>query len=152
MWLLQEGERVSADRLFRVRSKQPFSSDTLKPINHGFQSPEGIEKPFIADTVQIGQLCVFMEAKDWRLGKISKYKERTKQAQKYKGCVAEVSANCIGVLCSWYSPVKKVSMILQLSHLNGEASIYSYIPLSLYLCTLPVGCLIISPQLLCKKS
>ena len=44
-----------------------------------------------------------MEAKDWRIGKIlqfAKYKERTKQVQKYKGCVAEVSANDIEVLSS----------------------------------------------------
>ena len=27
VWLFQEGERVSSDRLFRVRSKQPFSSE-----------------------------------------------------------------------------------------------------------------------------
>ena len=27
VWLLQEGERVSSDRLFRVRHKQPYSSD-----------------------------------------------------------------------------------------------------------------------------
>ena len=34
VWLFQECERVSADRLFRVRSKQPYSSnfrpDTLQ--------------------------------------------------------------------------------------------------------------------------
>ena len=27
LWLLQEGERVSADRLFRVRCKQPYSDN-----------------------------------------------------------------------------------------------------------------------------
>ena len=58
VWLLQEGERVSTDRLFRVRNKQPFSSDNLKPTDHDLQSP-GIEKPGIADTIQIGQ-CVFL--------------------------------------------------------------------------------------------
>ena len=31
LWLLQEGERISADRLFRVRCKQPFS-DNLSDI------------------------------------------------------------------------------------------------------------------------
>ena len=37
VWLLQEGERVSADRLFRVRSKQPFTIEckmkTAKPLS-----------------------------------------------------------------------------------------------------------------------
>ena len=32
VWLLQEGERVSSDRLFRVRGKQPFSTETKKPL------------------------------------------------------------------------------------------------------------------------
>ena len=27
LWLLQEGERISADRLFRVRLKQPYSDN-----------------------------------------------------------------------------------------------------------------------------
>jgi len=30
VWLLQEGERVSSDRLFRVRCKQPFAIEPLK--------------------------------------------------------------------------------------------------------------------------
>ena len=30
IWLLQEGERVSTDRLFRVRNKQPYNSEILK--------------------------------------------------------------------------------------------------------------------------
>ena len=40
--------------------------------------------------------------------------------------------------------MKKFSVMFQLSHLNREASIYSYIPLSLYLCSLTVGYLAIS--------
>ena len=31
LWLLQEGERISSDRLFRVRCKQPYS-DNLSDI------------------------------------------------------------------------------------------------------------------------
>ena len=43
-------------------------------------------------------MCVFIKAKEWKIGKIlqfAKYKEKTKQAQTYKGCVAEVIANGI---------------------------------------------------------
>ena len=32
VWLFQEGERVSSDRLFRVREKQPYSSVTPMPL------------------------------------------------------------------------------------------------------------------------
>ena len=32
IWLLQEGERVSTDRLFRVRNKQPYNSEISKRI------------------------------------------------------------------------------------------------------------------------
>ena len=30
VWLLQEGEQISTDRLFRVRAKQPFSTGNLR--------------------------------------------------------------------------------------------------------------------------
>jgi len=33
IWLLQEGECVSTDRLFQVRSKQPYSSDITTEIS-----------------------------------------------------------------------------------------------------------------------
>ena len=36
LWLLQEGERVSSDRLFRVRATQPYDTSTsqLQPSTH----------------------------------------------------------------------------------------------------------------------
>ena len=86
-----------------------------------------------------GPLCIFIKEKEWKIGKIlqfAKYKEKTKQAQKYKGYVAEFSANGIGALCSWYPPVKDFSTMFQLSQLNGEAVVHSYIPVSSYLCSL----------------
>ena len=34
VWLFQEGERVSSDRLFRVRAKQPFLKQALLKTHH----------------------------------------------------------------------------------------------------------------------
>lgn len=138
VWLLQEGERVSADRLFRVRCKQPFSSGGLKLITDNLpSSKQGI--PVIADNVQIGQLCAFAIEDGWKIGKVlqfSKYKERTKNAQKYKGTGTEISDSSIGVLCSWYVPSKESPLHFQL---NQQESGFSYFPLSSYLCTLEEG-------------
>ena len=56
VWLLQEGERVSSDRLFRVRAKQPFSTDSKPNV------PVPIIAdiiPIVCDTVEISNLCVF---------------------------------------------------------------------------------------------
>jgi len=60
VWLLQEGERVSADHLFRVRCKQPFSSGGFKLTADNLPTSERATlDPIITDNVQIGQLCVF---------------------------------------------------------------------------------------------
>ena len=100
-------------------------------------SKQGI--PVIADNVQIGQLCAFVIEDGWKIGKVlqfSKYKERTKNAQKYKGTGAEISDSSIGVLCSWYVPSKESPLHFQL---NQQKSGFSYFPLSSYLCTLEEG-------------
>ena len=58
MWLFQEGERVSSDRLFRVRGIQPHSNDpnVKKP------SPKITEEePVVCTTLQVGDLCVFLD-------------------------------------------------------------------------------------------
>ena len=39
VWLLQEGERVSTDRLFRVRGKQPYASTIPNIANSGNVKP-----------------------------------------------------------------------------------------------------------------
>ena len=99
VWLFQEGERVSSDRLFRVRCKQPYSTTTsLVKQNVNSEATQ----PTISSTVQIGELCVFQVSDGWRIGKVlqfSKYKEKTISAQQFKGSSADVTKSDVGVLC-----------------------------------------------------
>ncbi len=58
VWLLQESEHVSSDRLFRVRSKQPYSSESNKLL----LSTENInENLHVSTLVSLGELCAFMD-------------------------------------------------------------------------------------------
>ena len=71
VWLFSEGERISADRLFRVRNKQPFSESTKK-----------ILEATASEIVCIGDVCAFHIPKDCRIGRVlhfSYYKETTKK-------------------------------------------------------------------------
>ncbi len=54
VWLLQEGERVSSDRLFRVRSKQPYSNGSLKNVSHPVSN-----QPSQCEHILVGDVCVF---------------------------------------------------------------------------------------------
>ena len=84
VWLLQENERLSSDRLFRVRSKQPYATD-LGKIQ---VSCENTDKPFRSSTVAVGDICAFIDSTCcWKIGKIlqfSYYKEKSKAQQQYK--------------------------------------------------------------------
>ena len=54
VWLLQEGEKVSSNCLFRVRSKQPYLNDSMKSIHHPVSN-----EPSHCDEIAVGDLCVF---------------------------------------------------------------------------------------------
>ena len=54
MWLFQEGERVSSDRLFRVRKTQPHSND-----------PDAQKT---TPTDKIVQLCIFLDTRTPKYG------------------------------------------------------------------------------------
>jgi len=86
VWLLQEGERVSADRLFRVRCKQPFSSGSLKFTANNLPTSEQ-EIAVVTDNVQIGQLCTFLNRKRPRLLKNIKALEQRYQIAALEYCV-----------------------------------------------------------------
>ena len=104
IWLLQENERVSSDRLFRVREKQPFSSTSQSLI------PISCANPVMLATLTVGDLCLFKLTTDWELGCIlqfAKYDTDTKKYSKpYKEQNAKVSSKHVGVLCTWYERVK----------------------------------------------
>ena len=86
VWLLQEGEKVSSDRLFRVCSKQPYNDTcTLEP-----QKSLSSLAPHINEVISVGDFCVFvtdhLSNPQWKIGKIlqfSQYKEKLQGKQQY---------------------------------------------------------------------
>jgi len=62
IWLLQENEQVSSDRLFCVREKQPYSSSSLT------SAPLSFTAASVFKQAHIGDLCVFKFGLEWQLG------------------------------------------------------------------------------------
>ena len=60
LWLLQEGERISTDRLFRVRHKQPYSStinntsNNIKPVMIAGDNVTDSSSSSLSDVIVIG--------------------------------------------------------------------------------------------------
>ena len=71
VWLLQDTERLSADRLFRVRAKQPFSE---KKLYHKNLCDIEQRLPVVAEYVVIGDLCAFnLESKKISIGRVLQF-------------------------------------------------------------------------------
>ena len=109
VWLFQECERVSTDRLFRVRSKQPYLSN-FKPdsLPSKSSSEQGTVLPRKLEVVRIGDVCVFQSQNEWKIGKILQFCCQSGKTEKFQQC-KETSINLttnsknIGVTCSWFS-------------------------------------------------
>ena len=71
VWLLQEGERVSSDRLFRVRGKQPFSMEIEPTLSEKVTT--GKDTPHISDKVEVGDMCAFKEKGNFQIGKVLQF-------------------------------------------------------------------------------
>ena len=102
MWLLQEGERVSSDRLFRVRSKQPFSTDASTQ-----KKSVATTTPTVCSALEVGEICVLIIDSKWRMGRVLQfayYQEKTKKTQQYRGSsvIISESKKDMGVLCTWF--------------------------------------------------
>ena len=139
VWLFQENERVSNDRLFRVRAQQPYTNSHQIIASHCNES----EKPTVKSSVSLGDICVFMNdsksLEPWAVGKITQFafhKQKSKKDRQYKKSEAPVESS-VGVLCSWF---KKDTNKFLLNLVPGGKS--SYIPLEQsYICTLSLGCM-----------
>ena len=84
LWLLQEGERISTDRLFQVRHKQPYSSTSLtinnksnniKPVMIAGNNVKDLSSSSLSDVIVIGDGDSKTEfSKPWlRIGTITLY-------------------------------------------------------------------------------
>ena len=145
VWLLQEGERVSSDRLFRVRGKQPFAIDRCNQKHHS----ENVQ-PVVSEVINIGDICVFTISQQWRLGRVLKFSyfhEKTKKRRQYAGSSVNLSDDNIekiGVLCSWYTssgPNKSSSAVVTpvLTKACSEMP-HAFQPVLSYLCTTSYSC------------
>ena len=86
VWLFQEGERVSSDRLFRVRVKQPYST-SLHHIPTKELKEIKLTIPQVEDHIQLGDLCAFNYKHSWMIGRVVQfayYKETLKGNRQYK--------------------------------------------------------------------
>ena len=139
VWLLQNTERVSADRLFRVRSNQPFAVKKN-------QSSCCIDEtaPITAKHITVGDLCVFKGkiANNFKIGRVMhfiKIGKTGKQAQ-YKGKCTEINNETdVSVMCTTYDYNNDLK-ICTLSSLS-----YEYFLVKNYLCTL-TSCCVINPD------
>ena len=111
---------------------------------------QGNSLPIVSMDVKLGEICVFMKNETWSIGKLlqfSKFKNTTVGGRQYKGCSAAVSNNDIGVLCSWFSLVDGFTDVFQICDDKQLPNIvHSYIPISLYLCTITTNCIQCSIQ------
>ena len=139
VWLFQEGERVSADRLFRVRETQPYKN------NSKFVSLNEASNPNIAArqaALEVGNMCVFLKKSSesiWQIGRVLQfayYLEKTKKARQYRGTTLNIEENLgkVGVLCSWF--VKTKTGIFTLEHDDLNMISHKFCPISSYICTL----------------
>ena len=81
VWLLQEGERASSDRLFRVRSSQPFNTSCEQQKHQ--QVGIAPACPVVRQTIEVGNIhvqqpvCAFMvsygSTRQWRLGRVLQF-------------------------------------------------------------------------------
>ena len=142
LWLLQEGEKVSADRLFRVCNKQPFSSNLNKTIGSRNDISNNIN-PVVSATLSVGDISVFhISSAQWKIGRIlsfSYFLEKTKASQEYTKTtynLAEKSKKPVGVLCSWYDSTEIPLRFV----ITENCTYYRFISVELYICTLANGC------------
>ena len=144
VWIFQEGEWLSSDRLIRVRESQPLNTPKTA-ISTTHCTSKTPEKNTV---ISVGDMCVFMnrdgntKTNEWKIGKILQfayYLERTKKARQYTGTFVKCNKdniNKIGIICSWFQKSSSTSNIHSYV-LQTETVSHNFIPLNCYVCTLP---------------
>ena len=109
VWLFQECERVSTDRLFRVQSKQPYSSsNTMDSLFAKSNSLQVNTLPTKLQTIKVGDICVFTNQGQWKNGKVLQFYYHEGKTQKARQCsqtcfnLTTISKG-VSVVCSWFS-------------------------------------------------
>lgn len=130
LYLLQEKNQLSNDRLLRVRAAQPshlYNDSNITPCNR-------------KDLVESGDLCAFRQEDSEKilLGRIIQfsYLEGTKKQREYSSTYVDVSCDSfehIGVFCNWFQPKKAVDKI---SFFPLDIFTIGYHPMTFYISTI----------------
>ena len=79
--LFNEGERLSSDRLFRVRNTQPFNTMAA-------EDKQASKELNVSDIISIGDICTFHIENEIKVGKTLQFaylrKKKRKVAREYK--------------------------------------------------------------------
>jgi len=91
VWLFQEGERVSADRLFRVREIQPYITNS-KVISSSQASSSTIAARL--PVLEVGNVCVFLKKRGdsiWQIGRVLQFAYYLEKTKKLGSTVQQLS-------------------------------------------------------------
>ena len=131
VWLFNEGERLSSDRLIRVRDSQPFDVLTTEHVQD--------DDLHVAETISTGDMCVFAIDKDIKIGRVLQFAYLTEKQKKIRQCkdktVAIKCNNEIGVLCTWFIKVPQLERVFTLQS-SPSSDTHFYVTLETYICTL----------------
>ena len=144
VWLFQETERVSSDRIFRVQAKQPHDVTHNKKLSQIDNSAsDKVHVPVQqAEYILIGDLCSFkltnvtQSATAFEIGRVLQIIKYDRNGKKipYKGNYASTKDDCF-VLCTWYMHEStKPKRLFKLNLSDASAGVYH--PISTYICTL----------------
>ena len=135
VWLLQDSERVSSDRIFRVRSKQ-----SNEPASKGSTiNEESSNLPIRSSYLVIGDVCAFNIGSTIMLGRVLQFAKKDKKGKitGYKGNYAPVNETHFEILCTWYK-IESENRSCQRIYTKESTE---YISISNYLCTVTYECL-----------
>ena len=129
VWLHNDGERVSSDRIFCVRSKQPNETDSLSKLTCSSPCSTKVQQntPISFDHIVVGDFCVFNTGTAPKIGKalqFIKYDINGKKIQ-YNGNYATVGDN-YGLLCTWYTVNSMTRQCVMTETSNEYVSIKEY--------------------------
>ena len=130
LWLFQEHERVSGDRLFRVRLIQPNSSESQTNVCKTNLNADTL--PVKHATVRVGEVCVFQKKNqtEWTMGKVLHFFYHTGKSNKAQQCKqsslhVDSNKDSILVVCSlfqWHPPLSLQTYVLSADHSMPTAS------------------------------
>ena len=107
IWLFQDCELVSSDRLFRVRAVQPNSSQSQINIPDN-ELAEDESLPTQLSVVKVGDVCVSRDTRcdSWKIGKVLQFYYPTGKTAKARQCtltcITLSEGKNVGVVCAWF--------------------------------------------------